>query len=232
MNSRIGKPLIVWQGHSQRKCSFSREAMSVVKTYKNVVTIFRTYWAAYGGIKQLLESPYLHCSALLTLIMATTWRTEGWWADPIAILPNIIGFTVAAYAVVVAFGDEKFRRLLTRSDDLADDQHSPFMGLNSALVHAVIVQVLSLLSAVLAKSRPMTYLLSLCSEPIRKEIIGSMPWLSAARVAIGNVGWFCGYLIFIYGLVLTIAAAMSIFRLANWYDQYYPTDESPPSQKQ
>ena len=69
-------------------------------------------FCSYGGLTAVIRSPYFHVSLFLLVPTIGIWSTPGWWDLPIGILPNIISFTLAGYALFMGFGDEKFRRLM------------------------------------------------------------------------------------------------------------------------
>jgi len=118
------------------------------KHWRNQAEEVSQYWAIYGGFRALFLSPYLHVAIVLTVI---TWgfRSNGRTASEIAVgvLPNLLGFTVGALAIVLAFSSAKvFERLAERGDP-----QSFFMKLTSSLIHFILVQVLALVSAIVAR---------------------------------------------------------------------------------
>lgn len=186
--------------------------MRVAKQYSHVCKIFQAYWKGYGGWRALVCSPYLHLAVVLTLLMNGTWTVGGWWSDPLSVLPNLIGFTLGGYAILMAFGDEEFRKLLAGTD--SPEKNSPFIGVNVAFVHFILVQISALLVALVAKAHPLS-----TAFPDLKNYIADCKALLALRGIVGNSFWFFGYFLFIYAMLSAIAAVASIFRVARWYDK-------------
>ena len=143
------------------------------------------YWEVYGGFQALLCSPYLHASLVLTIV---TWgfRTSSASASDIAIsvLPNLLGFTVGALAIVLAFSSAAVFEALAEKGK----PKSFFMRLTGSLIHFILVQVLALISAIVAK------------------ITGNQ-WLDLLSL----------FLLF-YAVIVTLAAGLQLFLTATIYN--------------
>ena len=124
-----------------------------------------------------------------------------------SVLPNLLGFTLGGFAVFLGFGDEKFKGIIAGRDEACPDEHSPYIEVCSAFLHFVLVQVLALIAAIIAKS--------LAFDPIflPQSVIGC---IQATRW----VGDLLGYWLFLYGVSLAAAAAVAIFRVALWFDRF------------
>lgn len=173
------------------------------KQYKGVASVFKTYWAAYGGLGALLCSPYLHAALLLLALTFHTWSAPQWWEQCLAVLPNLLGFTLGGFAIFIGFGDEKFRALLAEDDG---EPINAYVALCSTFVHFILVQVAALVAAVLAKAWWFY-------SPWMDIFSEALPWLNA-------MGWAVGYGLFLYALTSVIAATMHIFRIASMYAQF------------
>ncbi len=160
------------------------------KIYKNVKDSIVLYWHYYGGLEALLKTPYLHFAILTSLSCFPIWSktvTPSWYNLPIAALPSLLGFTLGGYAILLAFGNEKFLMILCARDD---DDPSPFMNVNGAFVHFIVVQAIALFSSIVA-----------------------MSW----EIKTGFFA-FIGFTLFLYSLLTGVAAAFAILRLGKWYD--------------
>lgn len=153
----------------------------------------------------MLHSVYLHVALLLLALTWHTWSGPCWWDLPISVLPNLLGFTLGGFAIFLGFGDEKFRQLLAERDE-DQDKASIYVTLCAAFVHFIVIQVLAILSALVAKA-----LWFYCPWP--DAIATYRPWLNL-------VGGAAGYGLFLYAITLTLAATMSIFRTATWYEMH------------
>lgn len=182
--------------------------------YSGVREIFTTYWRIYGGFSDLFLSPYFHVSLIFSLLLFPLWTNPGWWDDVISVTPSIIGFSLGGYAIWLAMGDETFRSLMCGEEDSEDS--SPYMDINAAFVHFILIQFLSLFIALLGKAY-----YSFGYVPTEYYYIGTI------HIPIADiynktkfVFSFIGYFVFIYALMSAIAATFAILRYSTWYDQY------------
>lgn len=174
----------------------------------NIIVI---YYRAYGGFSAFIKSPYLYLSLFLTIALYPHWSGNSWWEDVLSIMPNLLGFSLGGYAMFLAIGDEKFRGFLAgKEEDEDDDVQSPFLALNGAFVHFIIFQVLALFFALFRKAYDF---------PISEDnpMIGFFGDSLSCLVGFGN---FIGYWVFVYALVLSLAATFALLRVGNWYDIY------------
>lgn len=182
------------------------------KMYKGVFRIFGRYWSAYGGISAFIKSPYLHMALVLLALTYKTWTQVNWWDISIAVLPNLLGFTLGGFAVFLAFGDDKFRELLIQNDeDESEDDgavsgSSLYVELCATFVHFILVQISAFLTAIVAKSLNFPY--EWC--PCFKEFANNL------TIAF----WGLGFLLFLYSMTSIIAATMHLFRTATWYEMH------------
>lgn len=193
------------------------------KEYEGVGRIIRDYFRAYGGWGSLLRSVYLHLSIVITLILYPIWSVEGWWDTPASILPNVIGFSLGGYAILMGFGDESFRDALKGS---TKERASPFLAVSATFVHFILVQILALLLCLIAKGR----MLSKAPQPLDSLVNLALSPDGAIRHGFVSIAWALGFGTFIYAIVLTMAATFGVFRLSMWYDRSPKknTDGTPP----
>lgn len=183
------------------------------KQYKGVADIFSAYWTAYGGLRKLLGSPYLHVALLLLVPTVQIWSGAGyvngqtssyWWEQGISVLPNLLGFTLGGFAIFIGFGDEKFRSLL--AEPSGDSAVNDYVALCATFVHFILIQASALLSAIVAKG---LWFYSPLLDPVRD-------WLPLLN---GVAGAF-GYGLFLYALTSVLAATMHLFRIARMYADF------------
>ena len=159
--------------------------------YKGLYRSFRLYWRAYGGTKALLLSPYLHTSVVLAVLLHPLWGVcseSPWYEITVTVLPNLLGFTLGGYAILMAFGDDKFRERIAGEDD--DGKPSPFMVVNSAFIHFILIQMIAIL-------------LSLFGKAVKPK---------------GDVLSFFGMFFFVYALLTALAAGFAVLNIADWFD--------------
>jgi hypothetical protein len=174
--------------------------------YSGTFQILGRYWRAYGGIRALVRSFYLF---LTLLLLAATWHIwfkpqEGrlWWDLSIAILPNLLGFTLGGFAIFIGFGDARFREALAKKDP-DQNKETIYVRLCATFVHFILVQVAALIYAVVAKS---LWFYSPLMDSVRY-------WLDFANLLSGALGFG----LFLYSLTLVLAATMHVFRIASMY---------------
>jgi hypothetical protein len=166
------------------------------KQWRNQGREISHYWAVYGGFKALLLSPYLHISAILTVV---TWGFRSGTASAsdvaVGVLPNLLGFTVGALAIVLAFSSAAVFATLAEKGK----PESFYMRLTASLIHFILVQVLALLCAIVAK------------------ITGSV-----------FIDFLSLFLLF-YAVIITFAAGLQLFLTAAIYNAKASLDAKEPN---
>ncbi len=163
--------------------------------YQGVYRELQSYWIQYGGIKALITSPFLHVSILITILCYPLWFNQQWWENVISIMPNLLGFTLAGYAIWLAIGDGKFREILSGS---TEEKTSPFMSLNYSFLHFIFIQILALIYAIL--------------------VSGFSAWGDFWPKEVVKITGLIGYLLFIYAIFSAFATVLAIVRYSRWYD--------------
>ena len=192
----------------------------IKKEYVGIKKLFLRYWKSYGGVKSILASPYMHISLLLTLLSYGVWLDNSWVEIPISVLPNVIGFSLGGYAIWLALGDDKFRSSISGKTKTGDD--SPFMKVNAAFIHFIVLQIFSLLFALISKSKPLS------SSPIelQKWCLELTPWMLDFYLGLNYTTNFLGYFLFTYAILSALAATMAIYRVAGWLEIYHANKKS------
>lgn len=166
--------------------------------------IFAYYWKCYGGWKSLRNSPYVLAALMLVLPTQNRWQHGEWWDVVLGVLPNLLGFSIGAFAIFLSFGDEEFRS--TIAGDGKNGKSSPYINFCASFFHFVLVQAGALLYAVIAESQPTKALdLANCCEEIVNFF--ALPL------------WCFGYFLFLYSITLCVATTAAIFRIARNYDR-------------
>ncbi|NVJ65985.1 MAG: hypothetical protein HWE16_05805 [Gammaproteobacteria bacterium] len=168
--------------------------------------IFSRYWSIYGGWKALLKSRYFQSSILITFLLFPHWSKAGWWNDILSIMPSLLGFSLGGYAMWMAIGDDDFRKLI--SGESKSGKPSPYMDVNAAFVHFILLQLISIVLALFVKA----YYFELSKDSWVYENLAEYIYIASYFV------YFLVYLIFIYALASTFAATLALFRVSSWYD--------------
>lgn len=188
------------------------------QSYCGVIDIFGRYWRAYGGWRAAVTSPYLHASFGVAALLFNTWLYKNWWAEPIAALPTMIGFAIGAYAIVLGFGDERFRQIIMQR---RNGKTSPYVRISASLAHFIIVQLAALFIAFFAKSFSFDLTKEKGIGALFTKIFGGFDFFSKWIVPAGD---FIGFTFFVYAIATALATAMAIFRLTTIVER----DEPPP----
>lgn len=158
--------------------------------YSDFTDDLTLYWNSYGRWESLLTSPYCHLSIVISLLCYPIYlypKEPFWYGYPLSILPNLLGFTLGGYAILLAFGDEKFKSEIARDD--FDGKPTYYMSLNGAFIHFIVLQSISIIGALLGNILA-----------INK---GFFAWL--------------GFCVFIYALLSAVAAAFAILNTADLF---------------
>jgi len=161
---------------------------------KNLYLVYESY----GWTWSFIRSGYTWASVVFTCL---AWRkaTEGNWVDTaLAVLPTLAGFSIAAYAVYFSVLSENERKALQAPDDALGGR-SPLLVLASSVSHAVFVQVVAILLAIVFQSKPFP------------TLEGFERW---AKITNNSIS-FAGLFLTIYGITLILASVFSIFRILH-----------------
>lgn len=166
--------------------------------------VIKYYWALYGGFGALIKSAYFHMAIAISAIGYKFWYFPEWWEMPFSIIPSMLGFSLAGYAIFLAFGNDEFRSFLVKAK-IRDS--SAFVSLTATFMHFVLLQVLSLLLSFVAK-----FLFS---------ITVTLPSLLADGLFfLQKLFWFFCFVLFIYSITTSLASVIAIFRIVRLFDTY------------
>jgi hypothetical protein len=118
--------------------------------WRGQANAFRAYWLVYGGGGSFIRSPYLHVSVILASVCSYFVDLNAVKVSDIAIsaIPNLLGFTLGAMAIALAFSSAQLFKQLTE-DGKSD---SFFLKLMANLVHFILCQVAALIAGIVAKT--------------------------------------------------------------------------------
>ena len=174
-----------------------------------MVSDLKLYMRAYGGFLEIFKSPFLYLSFFLSLGLYPHWSSQEWWDDVLSIMPNLLGFSLGGYAMFLAVGGDKFQAILAGKEE-DECEESPFLELNGAFVHFIVFQLIALLVALFRKA----YDFPISKDSTILEYFGN----GVSYVLI--TGNFLGYWVFVYALILSLAATFALLRVGHWYDLY------------
>lgn len=166
--------------------------------YKGTRDIVVQYWNAYGGSASFFKSPYLHFSLLLSVLCVNIWfPSEKKFSEmAIAVLPNLIGFSIGAFAILA--------QMVEKQEVLRLNIESKKVGIvfSSSFVHAILFQILAIILAIISKASIGIILIAIFGEYSLKYIF-----------FISIVFHFISFAIFIYAILIVLSLAFTIFRI-------------------
>src|SRR5882757_9558582 len=116
--------------------------------YKAFFNVMYVYWRLYGGARALYLSPYFHISVFVALVCYPLWSSGNDWAAlALGSIPNLLGFSVGAFAIILSFGQISLNLLKNPIE-----AKSRYLGVVASFVHFIIVQSLTLLVALIGKA--------------------------------------------------------------------------------
>jgi len=151
--------------------SDSSLASSISRSWRNQSKEIARYWELYGGWRALAASPYAHLSVVFGIV---TQCRHSKAFDPAAatlsVIPNVLGFTVGALAIILAFSSSDFFTYLIDGGK----EKSLFMKTVANFVHFIVVQIFSILLAILCSAHPSNILKILTSIILTYAILTTL----------------------------------------------------------
>jgi hypothetical protein len=186
--------------------------------YRDAALDIRAYWRAYGGQRRLFTSPFFHLAVLAAILCAREWLTPAWSDLPLTVLPSLLGFALAAYALLLAFGDEGFREFMavpapSRRDPAVKTSRS--LAVSATFLHFVIIQVIALGFAVLGRSHVLGRVQSIAHHLGHSGFFSLPAWY-----IVRDVFAFVSFTAFTLAITMSLAAALAIFHTTQWYVAY------------
>ncbi len=122
-----------------------------MKQYRGAWNIIRRYFAAYGGWRAVIFSPYLQISAIISIICLEVWVEGTRWREIILqVMPNLLGFSIGSFAILFSAFQGKIGPFMFQKDD--GDEFSPAEELSATFMHFIFVQTLALLMGIIVYS--------------------------------------------------------------------------------
>jgi len=177
--------------------------MASTHNAKTDLEIVKLAWENMGGTTALWKSFDFRCALVVSLLCWPAWVAPDWWKNTIAVLPSLLGFTLGGFAIFLGFGSDQFKELIAREDETK----SEYLSVSSAFLFIVAVQVVGLLYAIICESAWVP------TPAVLKQISPIFPYLNP-------IAWFVGYFLFVFGIVLSLRAAIRIFRVSRWYNSF------------
>lgn len=178
----------------------------------SVAPTLAAYWRAYGGVAALCRSPFFLLAMVLTAVLYPIWIEPDWWELPMGMLPDLLGFSLGAFAFIVGFGNERFLNRMAGREP-GEAQQSPYMVVTSAMLHFILCQVLALFLGLAASA---AYLLP------------APDWFAQLNQYLRPAFWGGAFFIFVYALTLVAASALAAFEVVRWFDDARTKERERP----
>lgn len=143
----------------------------------------RILYRHYGGLSAMIKSAYFWIAVILTCISYQSVSIFTWIEIALRVLPSLTGFTIISFAIIFSMLTKKQRKAISNNN-------GPMVKIAAFIGHAVFVQISAILIAIVISTT--SYLLD-----------------RVGMTMISTLGLFLAY----YGVLLVLAAALSIFRM-------------------
>ena len=168
----------------------------IVEEYKFLSKDISDYFIYFGPIRDILYTPYFHLAVITALFISLFSQCpNGWSSIALSVLPNILGFSVGGYAIIITFGDDEFRKFLAKTT--TNDGKSILLVINGAFMHFIISQTLAIFLAYINQSLAITNFML--------NFLMSIP--------------------FPYALFFCIAITFEIKTISKWYKKFLDSQE-------
>jgi hypothetical protein len=194
--------------------------MRLPASYRGMWQSLSRYWSDYGGWRDFLSSPLMHFSALVSLASYSFWLKEDWTDLPLSLLPNLLGFSLGAYALIFSLANE--RLLAALNAPTPDGSPTLLRMINATFLHFILVQTAAVIFALANKS---TLLIDLTA------LLPLDDWQhSTVELLLHGLAAAFGYWLTVYAVTLLVGAAIAAYRLAIMSGRAAspPTTAAPP----
>lgn len=179
--------------------------MKIATSYRSLWGALRRYWVDYGGWGEFVTSPLVHLSAVVTITSYGVWSHGNWTELPLSLLPNLLGFSLGAYALIFSLANDNLLAALNRVS--ADGRPPLLRMINATFLHFILVQTAAIIFALANKS---SFLIDLVGWLPLSDEVGR---ISQRLLQLGAA--VVGYWLTTYAVILLVAAALAAYRLAN-----------------
>lgn len=178
--------------------------MRLPASYKGLWNALSRYWGDYGGWSDFLRSPLLHFSLIISAASYAAWTKPDWVDLPLSLLPNLLGFSLGAYALIFSLADERLLAALNAPN--ANGGPTNLRMINATFLHFILVQTAAIIFAIMNKSSLLIDLAALLP-------LGDCQ-IDIIQAGLAGIAGLMGYFLTVYAVALLIGAALAAYRLA------------------
>jgi hypothetical protein len=134
------------------------------------------------------------------------WILQGgdWGSKTLSVVPNLLGFSLSGFAILLAIGSEKFQRVLARAGGA---ERPVLVNISTSFVHFILVQAAALLFAITCDG------LWPALKPIFKAVSFDH-WPTVSAIICGAAG-VVGCTLLAYSITSLLAATFRVYRLVG-----------------
>ncbi len=174
--------------------------------YGSLFKIIRSYWSDYGGLRELLLSPFTHIGAVITVLFMFGVVNLDWRQTAIGSLPTILGFSLAAYTITFTLMGSALHRALSSAVDRKSG--APLIRqVNATFFHVVLFQAIGLIYAIVT------------SGTFFWDRLGGKPGLSDIKSFCLGITYYIGNAIgcflSLYSFLLLFSVSFAMYRLGR-----------------
>lgn len=151
-----------------------------------------------------MSSPIVHISILVSILNVLTLLEIDWRTLSISIIPTILGFSLAAYAITFTLMGGALHNALSAAHD--SDDRPLFISINATFFHNLLFQIACLSFAALSKG---TFIARVIERYFNS---GTAVGLIKFEVGLGNA---VGSFLISYAILLLLSSAVAMFRLGR-----------------
>lgn len=174
--------------------------------WKTLAKWLARYFHAYGGLRGAITSPFFGGGIVITGLSYSNWlKPEPDWIEKVeSLIPSLLGFSLGTYAILFSIIGSRLKGALRQIK--APHGVSYLESINATFFHFIFVQVIALMWAFLFQGSWLVDLVRLLKP--------HYSWVEEAGVWAFRSGSFAGFFLLVYSVLLTVAAALAVYRLA------------------
>ena len=177
---------------------------TLCREYKSLKDNIADYIDSFGCFCNVIISPYFHISTILGIVTVLKADAYGSWANvAISILPCLLGFSIGGYAILMSFGDDKFRKFIATFRPKGE-KNPLMMIVNGTFLHFILIQMVASLIAIIV-------------------------YLNKINDVYINI---LGCTVFYYAFTFCAAAAFEIKTVGRWYQMFIDADNNKRNKTQ
>lgn len=176
------------------------------------------YFVAYGGWNSVFSSRYFFLALAMVSLGSGYFLRAKWWDLVTSVVPGLVGFAIAGVAIFISLGSDALRGIIAGKTP-GSQEPSPFISFMAMFTHFIVVQLLALVAALLAKFMYET------QQPVITGLVD-------LGVQLRSPFWLVGGLLFCYAVALCLSLAIEIYRLATMIDDFQTMQNNLPKNDQ